>query len=146
MALPYKNDEANWVFLMNSASKAARWLGYVPFNRIVDERNASPIIREAAERPEPVPSVWLPNKPKIMNLRDFRPKVGLGWLESPQKYRLAFFGEKVSLETVLGPLAEEFNADLFLDTGEQTITHVHDVAVHAAVDGRELVVFVFRRL
>jgi len=143
--LPYKNDEANWIWLVNRASKAARWLGYVPFERIIDERNAPPIIREAEEYFEPSPSVRLYGAPAIPNLttRDLRPEALLGWLESPQKFRLAFFGEKVSLEAVLGPLAEEVNADLFLASGEQTITHIHTVAQHAVEDGRELIVFVF---
>jgi hypothetical protein len=30
--------------LVSDAAKAARWLGYVPFKRIVDERNAPPEI------------------------------------------------------------------------------------------------------
>jgi hypothetical protein len=41
---PYKNDLDCWEFL-ERASKAARWLGYVPFEKIVDARNAEPIIR-----------------------------------------------------------------------------------------------------
>ena len=28
---PYRNDEESWFFLEDKASKAARWLGYVPF-------------------------------------------------------------------------------------------------------------------
>jgi hypothetical protein len=38
----YRNDAADWEWLQVEASKAARWLGYVPFDRIVDERNAAP--------------------------------------------------------------------------------------------------------
>ena len=32
----YVNTDADWVWLVDHASKAARWLGYVPFERIVD--------------------------------------------------------------------------------------------------------------
>src|SRR6516165_3024429 len=42
--MPYINDHDNWLYLIEKASKAARWLGYVPFARIVDERNAPPEI------------------------------------------------------------------------------------------------------
>src|SRR5262245_12556433 len=44
--LPYKNDVDTWDFL-ERASKASRWLGYVPFEKIIDARNAEPIIRIA---------------------------------------------------------------------------------------------------
>jgi hypothetical protein len=37
---PYINDADCWAFLENRASKAARWLGYVPFDSITDARNS----------------------------------------------------------------------------------------------------------
>jgi hypothetical protein len=36
----YRNDDENWTWLVNVAGKAARWLGYIPFERITDNRNA----------------------------------------------------------------------------------------------------------
>ncbi len=36
--LPYTNTEADWIWL-GKAAKAARWLRYIPFDRIVDQRN-----------------------------------------------------------------------------------------------------------
>src|SRR5262249_23519510 len=41
---PYVNDELCWRWLQTKAAKAARWLGYVPFERIRDERNERPIV------------------------------------------------------------------------------------------------------
>jgi hypothetical protein len=38
----FANTDENWVWLQARAAKPARWLGYVPFERIVDERNAKP--------------------------------------------------------------------------------------------------------
>ena len=35
----YLNNADDWEWLQVEASKAARWLGYVPFDRIVDQRN-----------------------------------------------------------------------------------------------------------
>ena len=40
----YLNDADDWVWLQAAASKAARWLWYVPFDRIIDERNDAPVI------------------------------------------------------------------------------------------------------
>src|SRR5215469_15670689 len=41
---PYTNTDENWQWLEVHPAKAGRWLGYVPFGRIIDERNASPEI------------------------------------------------------------------------------------------------------
>ena len=63
--------------------------------------------------------------------------------EPRQPYRLAFFGEKTSLEDVLGPLAEQFIADLYLTGGQISDTLLHRMASDAVSDGRPLVVFTF---
>ena len=68
---------------------------------------------------------------------------GLADFEPRQPYRLVFFGEKTSLEDVLGPLAEEFSADLYLMGGQISDTYLHQMAKDAAADGRPLVVFTF---
>ena len=39
----YVNNHQCWNWLQDDASKAARWLGYVPFDRIHDARNDEPI-------------------------------------------------------------------------------------------------------
>ena len=41
----YENDEKTWKWLTDRVSKAARWLGYVPFEQITDQRNAEPVVR-----------------------------------------------------------------------------------------------------
>jgi hypothetical protein len=45
----YINTDADWQWLSETAGKAARWLGYVPFDRITDNRNAAPIIHRKAK-------------------------------------------------------------------------------------------------
>jgi hypothetical protein len=142
----YENTDRDWSWLHNAVARAARWLGYVPFDRIVDERNDAPIIRDAATRCDPKPTIWLAGAPDFSDFdaRKVGPRASL-YEEpvSPQRYRLAMFGEKTSLDAVLGPLAEEYNADLYLAAGEQTISGVYGLARDAAADGRELIVFVF---
>ena len=49
----YRNTDPDWEWLAEEAMKAARWLGYVPFDRISDKRNAEPIIHRARASPEP---------------------------------------------------------------------------------------------
>ena len=42
---PYTNTESDWRWLSETVAKSARWLGYIPFDRIVDQRNDEPEIR-----------------------------------------------------------------------------------------------------
>ena len=46
---PYENDK-NWEWLQDDAAKAARFLGYIPFEQIIDQRNAEPVIRIRGQR------------------------------------------------------------------------------------------------
>ena len=56
----YRNTEKDWLWLSEVAGKAARWLGYIPFERIADNRNAEPIIhRKARVTPEAFVSIGL---------------------------------------------------------------------------------------
>ena len=45
----YRNIEEDWTWLIDTAGKAARWLGYIPFERITDNRNAEPVIFHKAK-------------------------------------------------------------------------------------------------
>lgn len=58
-----------------------------------------------------------------------------------QPYRLVFFGEKSSLEPVLGPQSNRFNTGLFLPTGEISDTQIYLMARAGAEDGRPMIVF-----
>jgi hypothetical protein len=49
---PYANTEKDWLRLSEDAAKAARWLGYIPFTQITDQRNTPPVIR-VFEWPDP---------------------------------------------------------------------------------------------
>jgi hypothetical protein len=53
------------------------------------------------------------------------------------------FGEKSSLNDVLGPLTREYKADLYLPTGEISDTLLHQMARSGAVDGRPMAILCF---
>jgi hypothetical protein len=56
----FRNTEDDWTWLSAVAGKAARWLGYVPFERITDNRNAEPVIfRKARVTPGAYVSIGL---------------------------------------------------------------------------------------
>jgi hypothetical protein len=52
----YTNTDDDWRWLIEGPGKSARWLGYIPFNRITDHRNAAPIIHR---RQRVQPRSWL---------------------------------------------------------------------------------------
>src|SRR5262249_46175104 len=113
----YRNNDEDWNWLSSSAGKAARWLGYIGFDRIIDNRNSDPIIhRKAKATPEVWVSIGL--DVTIPDVRDIEPFAGVSGFEGRQPYALTIFGEKTSLEDVLLPIARRFEADLYLPAGE----------------------------
>jgi hypothetical protein len=137
--LPYINTEEAWTFLCDKAAKAGRWLGYVGFDRISDERNA--------------PAEVYFEEPKIRykdlstGIRVEIPQLTLPvfWCQIPeeQPYRLCFVGEKTSLRPVLQPIAARTQGELLLPTGEISDTLIAELAARAITDERPTIVFYF---
>lgn len=139
---PYRNVDEDWRWLQEKAADAARWLGYVPFDRIVDQRNAPPVVR-VLERKTPYPFVSTQIRVEIPDADDIEPFVGVLDFEGVQPYKLVMIGEKSSLEPVLSPIAATYGADLYLPTGCMTETLIHQIARIGAEDGRPMQVFYF---
>jgi hypothetical protein len=134
----YRNTDEDWTWLVNIAGKAARWLGYIPFDRIIDQRNAEPIIhRKASLETETFISVGV--DVAIPDIDDIEPRPGVTGFVGRQAYCFAIFGEKGSLGEVLLPIARAHEADLYLPSGEISDTLIHRIASEAAEDGRSLV-------
>jgi hypothetical protein len=138
----YENNDDNWEWLAGHAMKAARWLGYVGFNQIFDKRNAAPVIR-IRTRDEPYAYLTTELDVSIPSAWELKPEISVDGFEGVQPYRIALIGEKSSLEPVLEPISAQYNADLFLPTGEISDTHIYQLAKAAADDGRPLVVLYF---
>ncbi len=139
---PYANTEKDWTWLSEDAGKAARWLGYLPFEQVLDQRNTPAIIR-VFERPEPHPYLTVGVHVEIPDADDITPLVDIDDFDGVQPYKLVLFGEKSSLGDVLGPIAERYQADLYLPTGEISDTLLHQMARVGAEDGRPMAVFCF---
>jgi len=144
----YVNNAECWAFL-EDASNTARWLGYVPWEKIIDARNAEPVIQISEDPDWPdffhtyggagLRSDLALAASDIMR----KPEIGWGGFRVPQPYHLVFFGEKTSLGAVLGPIASRYSADLYLPSGEISNTLLAMMAKQGAEDGREMIVFVF---
>src|SRR4051794_16495115 len=114
---PYINDSDCWAFL-ERASKAARWLGYIPFEAITDARNAEPVIRIAPPPRKATAFIDVQASLYLPAAEELEPRIELHGLEPRQPYKLVFFGEKTSLGEVLEPEAKAYGADLYLPSGE----------------------------
>ena len=137
----YRNTEEDWTWLTDTAGKAGRWLGYIDFERITDNRNSAPLIyRKARVSPEPWVSIGI--DVTIPEADDLTPYVGVTGFEGRQPYALSIFGEKTSLEEILLRIAQRFEADLYLPAGEISDTLLFRMAKDGAADGRPMIVFV----
>jgi hypothetical protein len=136
----YRNTDEDWTWLSAVAGKAARWLGYIPFERIGDNRNAEPIIhRKASIAPKALVAIGV--EVAIPDVADLEPSPIAEGFIARQAFHFAIFGEKASLEDVLLPIARATEADLYLPTGEISDTLLHRIAKDANDDGRPLVLF-----
>jgi hypothetical protein len=138
----YRNTDADWRWLQEKAADAARWLGYIPFDRIVDQRNAEPVVR-IVQRKTPSPYLSVGIHVRIPDASEIEPRVDVEDFSGVQPYRIVMIGEKSSLGDVLGPIAKTYGADLYLPTGEISDTHLHQIAQAGAADGRPMVVLYF---
>jgi hypothetical protein len=138
---PFTNTDKDWTWLEHAA-KSARWLGYIPFEQIVDQRNAAPIV-EVFEQLDPCPYFTVGIDVEIPDVEDITPQADVVDFTGTQPYKLVIFGEKSSLADVLSPLAREYGADLYLPTGEISDTLLYQMARIGAEDRRPMVVFTF---
>ncbi len=81
----YRNNHEDWKWLSATAGKAARWLGYVDFERITDNRNSEPVINRKA-RVEASTWVSVGLDVTIPNVDDLKPHPGVTGFEGRQPY------------------------------------------------------------
>ena len=138
----YENTDKNWEWLQGDCAKAARFLGYIPFDQITDQRNAEPVIREFS-RPDPYPYMTVGIDVEIPEADEITPRLGVADFRGVQPYHLVMIGEKSSLADVLGPIAQAHDTDLYLPTGEPSDTLLYRMAKTATEDGRPMTVLYF---
>jgi Protein of unknown function (DUF3631) len=110
-----------------------------PVRQIVDQRNSEPTVR-IFRHEEPWPYINVGLDVDIPNAADIQPYVGALGFQAVQPYKLVMVGEKSSLEDVLGPIAENQEADLYLPLSD---TRIYQMAQIGATDGRPMVVLYF---
>jgi hypothetical protein len=137
----YANTEDDWQWLVGVVG-VARWLNYVRFDQIVDQKNSEAVLR-VRKTPNPMGSIGADLDVTVPDGDDCQPTVALDGFTGTQPYRIALVGEKSSLEPVLGPISQRYGTDLLLFTGNASNTRLYELAKAAAADGRPLVVLYF---
>ena len=135
---PYTSTDENWDWLCRRPLDCARWLGYIRFDRITDERNLPPVVR-----------LWTPTAPQgwVNRAEIYVPEIDDEISISPgvqmkgrQPYHLILLGEKSSLKPALEGIADSYEADLYLPTGEISDSMIYAMAASSETDPRPMVV------
>ena len=114
----------------------------MPFEKIIDARNAEPIIR-IAKTPEPSWSISVGSLIELPDADDLEPEVLVGGFEaSASNIASSSSARRPAWARCSSPLAESFDADLYLPSGEISDTLLATMAKTGAEDGREMVVLV----
>ena len=137
----YINTGENWEWLEH-VSNDARWLGYIPFDQIIDQRNGEPVVR-IREPLYPRPYIGTGIRVDLPQADVLTPRIWAFDFEATQPYRIALVGEKSSLNEVLAPISDRFDTDLYLPTGDISNTLIYQLTKAADEDGRPLVVLYF---
>jgi hypothetical protein len=140
---PYRNTYEDWTWLMDKASSAARFLGMIRLERILDERNDPPVLPDEENAPEVSRRLLNGIGGQVPDLDGALPEIIWTINARRQPYRIVLFGEKSSLGTVLGPIRQQVNGELLLPTGESTITMVFNLAKRCVEDDRPCVILYF---
>ena len=141
MGLAYTNTVADWEWLQDVV-KVARWLGYVDYEQILDQRNDAP---ETIDWTPPYPraSVSVDFEVYIPDADDLEPRARIDGFTGSQPNHLVLIGEKSSLRTALESIATFYEADLYLPAGDPSDTMFYRMANSGFDDGRPMVVFYF---
>lgn len=132
---PYAHTEKCWDILSES-SKAARWLGLVPFDEITDERNPDPYVYAEydfiAGGGVVIPEL---HRPRVatsgFNISNFQP------------YHLEVWCEKSTMDNVLLPPCRDYAANLVTFKGEASIARVCNNFFERIADSKEKPVRIF---
>ncbi|HXP04274.1 MAG TPA: hypothetical protein VN808_09145, partial [Stellaceae bacterium] len=127
------------------ASAMARWLDYLPFERLRDERNKPPLVLAYAEILAPGVAE-LTTTESVIGLPEIStmlPRVSGFSPTAPQPFRIILIVEKSSLADVLKPIADRVKGTLLLFTGEASATRIAEEALRAIADARRAVVLYF---
>ncbi|MGB5834327.1 MAG: hypothetical protein WBG92_20405, partial [Thiohalocapsa sp.] len=136
---PYINDAETWTWLSEHVIKPARFLGYVPWNRLVDARNAPPQVYREQHRP---PHWTLDaGEVEVYLPESLSPELRVEGDLYRQPYQQIIVAEKSGIGDLIAPIARRYHATLALPNGEWSDGQLYDTLADAVEnDGRPVVI------
>jgi len=133
---PFRNTENDWKAL-DTASLAARYLGVIPSDVLIDRRNPEPMVI-AQFWSDPAPKVYLMDPALDIDLpTEFPvPELGLSGFHRDQDFLVEVWAEKSTMNDILVPLAHRLGFNLVTGVGEMSETATR-LAVERAVDAKK---------
>lgn len=133
---PYLNTQGCWQFLI-SASLAARYLGLIPCDALIDRRNPAPRIYANTSSAEPAVQVR-GGEPNFGYLAD---SLNLPFLTSEgfypeQRYLVELWIEKSTMNDIVEPLARKLKFNLVTGNGETSEIQVQRMVDRAIAAGK----------
>ncbi len=118
---PYENTEKDWTVL-DTASLAARYLGLIPSDMLIDRRNPDPVIC-AGFSSSPEPFIYLTGAAIGLDLPSEFPVSGLGLsgFYRDQDFLVEVWAEKSTMNDILGPLAHRLGFNLVTGVGGRAL-------------------------
>lgn len=138
---PYLNTERCWQMLLG-ASKAARYLNFVPASCFVDRRNDEPIvhltIRNALGYLTTDFTSLSQAGEELLRISEmpWHPELSLVSPTVGQQYHLEIWAEKTTVNDVLVPLAQRYGLNIVTGSGELSLTACELVLERVRMSGR----------
>lgn len=142
---PYENTERCWLE-MQTASKAARYLGMVPVDGFIDARNPPAKVFHGEEYVKGEPWLSLTNDewelpaiaPEVDYSLEFpEPELyGYGYHQEDQPYMIEIWCEKSTMNDVLVPICKRYRANFVTGLGFLSITAVQNLLDRARQSGK----------
>lgn len=134
----YVNDDETWTWMSEQAAKAARFLGYLPWDALRDARNAPPKVFKPTYS---LPQWNLAIAEVYLSLPDdLEPRLVLSGDLYRQPWQQIIVAEKQGVSDILEPIAKRYQASLMLPGGELSDQALHDLLRDAAEDGRPVAI------
>ena len=135
---PYINSDECWEWLQSKCVKAARFLGYLPWDALRDARNSPPEWNVDQFRP---PSWQMQTEDVYVSLpENLTPRLVLNGDLYRQPWQQVVIAEKQGVGDLLRPICTGRRASLLLPSGELSDQMMYEVLKRAAEDGRPLAI------
>jgi hypothetical protein len=140
---PFQNTDRCWTDLCNAA-RDARYLGLIPANTIVDQRNPDPVLNLSGIEDSPAEITVIDGSVErsgdvshcYNGPRFTLPSLSLDGPVVAQRYHVEIWAEKSTMNDILLPLGRQYGVNVVTAVGEMSATACEDLVDRARSSGR----------